>query len=655
MKENTLDQGRPDFPKRAIVTAGMPYGNKELHYGHIGGVFIHADVYARFLRDRLGRENVLFVSGTDCYGSAIEQSFNQQKDQENGQPDIIRFVEYNHKKQKEVLDRYEIIPDLFGTSALGEPGRIHAQVSEEIFEKLYESGALKLTNTLQFYDSKYNTFLNGRQVHGRCPINGCKSEIAYADECALGHQYMETELLQPVSTLSGEKPELREVRNWYFDLESYRTFLEKRQEELRQKENCRGNYLYLTDEFYREPMLYIKRDYLDDIRTLRKETPEFRLIDEDKKPSVTLVFSCLADREAACDILNRHDIRFRKSKTLVPLRISGNVDWGIPVPEKEGVKGLTFWVWPESLWAPISFTRTILKQRGYDDDSWEDWWMSEDAEVYQFIGEDNVYFYGIAEMALFKAISQTQEKAMHLPVIVPNHHVLYRDSKVSSSGKVKPPTAGQLLERYTPEQLRMHFLSMKLDDRSVNFQPMAFSEEEYSVKADTTLKEGNLLTNVFNRLVRSAFYSMQKHFDGKLPVGKVSGEVIRECNEIIINYEKKMYRFAFHEVIDMLDIFVRNCNKDWVRISKEAGEDKEMWKQLIIDAFHQIRVLTTLFHPIAPSGCEKVREYMNVTEELWSWEHIFEDIYCFIKKPDTHVMKFLEPRNDFFSMQNLYK
>lgn len=65
---------RPVFPKRAIVTGGMPYGNKELHFGHVGGMFVHADVFARFLRDRIGKENVIFVSGTDCYGSPALES-----------------------------------------------------------------------------------------------------------------------------------------------------------------------------------------------------------------------------------------------------------------------------------------------------------------------------------------------------------------------------------------------------------------------------------------------------------------------------------------------------------------------------------------------------------------------------------------------------
>ena len=66
---------RPVFPKRAVITGGMPYGNKTLHFGHVGGMFVHADTFARFMRDRIGKENVIFVSGTDCYGSPIVEAY----------------------------------------------------------------------------------------------------------------------------------------------------------------------------------------------------------------------------------------------------------------------------------------------------------------------------------------------------------------------------------------------------------------------------------------------------------------------------------------------------------------------------------------------------------------------------------------------------
>ena len=83
---------RPEFPKRAVITGGMPYGNKTLHFGHIGGVFVFADVYARFLRDRIGEENVIFVSGTDCYGSPIAESY-RRKCAEEGMTVIISSSE----------------------------------------------------------------------------------------------------------------------------------------------------------------------------------------------------------------------------------------------------------------------------------------------------------------------------------------------------------------------------------------------------------------------------------------------------------------------------------------------------------------------------------------------------------------------------------
>ena len=124
--------GRPSFPKRAVVTAGMPYGNKELHFGHVGGVFVHADIFARFLRDRIGKENVIFVSGTDCYGATIEAGFEQAV--ANGFCGALAdYVAQNHERQKETLSRYRISLDLFGASALGEAGSIHSDLSATIF------------------------------------------------------------------------------------------------------------------------------------------------------------------------------------------------------------------------------------------------------------------------------------------------------------------------------------------------------------------------------------------------------------------------------------------------------------------------------------------------------------------------------------------
>lgn len=632
-EENTLS--RPDFPKRAVVTAGMPYGNKKLHFGHIGGVFIQADIYARFLRDRIGKENVIFVSGTDCYGATIEASYEQAK-ADGFTGSLVDYVEMNHQDQKQTLENYEVSPNLFGASALGEAGKIHSELSKDIFLRLYENKKLKLEQTLQFFDEEKGVFLNGRQVTGRCPIQGCKSEIAYADECSLGHQYNPSELINPVSVLSGKKPTFVAVQNWFFDLPAYEESLKKAVDEWEQNPACRKSLITVIRDFLKKPSIYVKKELMEKVETLAG-LPEYTVVSEEQKASAELIFSDLDARSKAVSIFEENGIRFRTGKTLVPFRLSGNVNWGIPVPEVEGMDGLTFWVWPESLWAPISFTKTCLGD-GTEGREWEKWWKSDDAKVFQFIGEDNIYFYAIAEMGLFLAL----EEGFRLPVIIPNHHLLYGKTKASSSGEVKPPKAAELLDYYTPEQLRLHFMNASLSERSVSFESKVLLGKADGF--DPVLYEGNLVTNVFNRLVRSCFYTVQKHNGGIYPTGTVSKAVRERSDETILEYERLMAEFSFDKVFELLNVYLKDANKDWSVRSK--SEDPEEISQLLIDLFHVIRVAVTLFHPVTPTGCEMVRDYLKVDERIWDWQYIFEPLDYFVEA--GHQFRFLEPRVDFF-------
>ena len=210
------------WPARAVVTAGMPYGNKKLHFGHVAGVFVPADAYARFLRDRIGEQNVLFVSGTDCFGSPIQEGYRKACENEGFEGTIVDYVRRNHDAQKATLDAYDISLSIYEGSGIGRAGEVHQRVTNDLLEKLHENGHLRLMETLQFYDPEAGQFLNGRQVHGYCPVQGCKSEKAYADECDLGHQFDPADLIKPTSSLTGCVPELRPVRNWYFDLPNFR-------------------------------------------------------------------------------------------------------------------------------------------------------------------------------------------------------------------------------------------------------------------------------------------------------------------------------------------------------------------------------------------------------------------------------------------------
>ena len=641
-------QVSPYFPKRAVVTNGMPYGNKELHFGHVGGAFIHSDIYARFLRDRIGKDNVIYVCGADCYGSGTEVKYEEAK--KNGYTGSIQdFVSQYHQNQKEVLDAYGISLNLYAASSLPPAVDNHHKLSAELFEIWYNNGYLRLEEIEQFFDEETRVILNGRQVEGRCPIAGCKSETAYADECSLGHQYSPRDLIAPKSVISGKSPALRPVKNWYFDLERFGEDLKKRQALLKEEGISRRFLLSNIDDFLKDPSILISN--LDDFENLRgacAKMPVHEANFNEQKKSATLIFKVLKDREQACQILREHTIRFRTGTTLVPFRLTGNVKWGIPVPEKDGVKNQTMWVWPESLWAPISFVKTYLDRQsgknGSAPDDWEKWWFDPEARVYQFIGEDNIYFYAVAEMGLFMALNTVAGRGVqdNLPVIIPNRHVFFGNKKASTSGAVKPPGAARLLDHYTPEQLRMHFAHMALHGNSVSFNPKAVLENENDKSFDATLAEGNLLTNVYNRLVRSCFYTMQKYFDGKLPKIKVSEETLQAADKMISDYEWAMYRFEFAKVIDMLDVYLRNANKTWSAKIK----DENLIGQTLADAFYIVRVSAALLHPFAPDGTERIREYLNADERLWDWSYIRKPLPDLLD--DNHSFKFLEPRVDFF-------
>ena len=645
---------RPEFPKRAVITGGMPYGNKELHFGHVGGMLVFADTYARFLRDRIGKENVIFVSGTDCYGSPIAEGWRVKVEKGEFEGTLEEFVGSNHDKQKKTLASYGISPNLFAASGLGRSKEIHAEVTDWFIRSLYKKGQLDKITTMQFFDEKAGVFLNGRQVVGKCPVEGCTSEKGYADECDLGHQYMPENLLNPVSTLTGETPVMKPVTNWYFRLRDYEQLMKNWVEELKKRKDVRPVVWKTIDEFLKAPSIYIKREFEEKYMELKASMPEHEYFEEKKKPSFTIEFKNLPDCDEACRILTENGIRYRTGKTLVPFRLTGNIEWGVPAPVLEGEDPLTVWVWPESLWAPISFTQTYLEQSGQDKEDWKKYWCSKDATVYQFIGQDNIYFYGITEPAMWMAQQESVEKTaspaegeLQMPIIVANHHILFLDKKASSSGAVKPPMADELLDHYTPEQLRMHWLGLGLGQRSVSFMPKPYNPDANPEDTDPVVKDGLLLSNVYNRMIRTAFYTTQKELNGILPDKAPEESFLADAKKAVLEYERHMSKFAFHQCTYVLDSYIRNGSKYMAKVLTGEYPDRDALEQALANLFYIIRIAGVLLHPMAPFGTEKLREDLQTDERIWSWDTILEPINFFTG--EKHELKFLPPRTDFFT------
>ena len=149
--------------------------------------------------------------------------------------------------------------------------------------------------------------------------------------------------------------------------------------------------------------------------------------------------------------------------------------------------------------------------------------------------------------------------------LVANHHILFGKVKASSSGATKPPSADELLDYYTVEQLRAHWLALGLAQKSVGFCPKPFDPDEQKRTdprvADPVLKEGALLTNVFNRLARSCFYEAQNNFNGKIEMLKPQQEVIDLVAETCNKYESLMHKVELYSVMQLMDDFIRKAQK----------------------------------------------------------------------------------------------
>jgi methionyl-tRNA synthetase len=202
------------MPKRYTITAALPYSNGPVHIGHLAGVYVPADIYARFLRSN--KEDVIFVCGTDEHGVPITI----RAKQEGVTPQDI--VDKYHKIIKDSFEGLGISFDIFSRTS----SETHAETASEYFKELYEKGVFKEITSEQFYDEEAKQFLADRYITGTCPK--CGNENAYGDQCEkCGSTLSADELINPKSALSGNFPIKKETTHWYLPLDEYEPFLKK--------------------------------------------------------------------------------------------------------------------------------------------------------------------------------------------------------------------------------------------------------------------------------------------------------------------------------------------------------------------------------------------------------------------------------------------
>ena len=198
--------------KRYTITAALPYTNGPIHIGHLAGVYVPADIYARYLRNR--GKDVAFICGSDEHGVAIALKAKM----ENKTPQEI--IDYYDKLIRDSFNSFGISFDNYSRTSR----KIHYQTSQEIFKDLNKKKVFQEIVSEQLYDSEAKQFLADRYVVGICPI--CKNSEAYGDQCeSCGSSLSATELINPQSTLSGSKPKMRNTKHWYLPLDKFESFI----------------------------------------------------------------------------------------------------------------------------------------------------------------------------------------------------------------------------------------------------------------------------------------------------------------------------------------------------------------------------------------------------------------------------------------------
>ena len=282
--------------KRFTITAALPYANGPIHIGHLAGAYVPADIYSRYLK--LNGHDVVFICGSDEHGAAIP--IRAKKEGVSPQEIINKY----HFMIKDSFLEFGISFDNYSRTS----SKIHHETASEFFKELNQKNIFIEKESEQLYDAKENQFLADRFVEGECPKCGYKE--AYGDQCeSCGSSLNATDLINPISKLSGNKPVFKKTTHWFLPLNKFDSFLKK-----------------------------------------------WFLIDNEKTWK-TNVFG---------------QVKSWINEGLKPRAITRDLDWGIPVPIK-GAENKVLYVWFDAPIGYISATKEWAKSKNIDwEPYWKD-------------------------------------------------------------------------------------------------------------------------------------------------------------------------------------------------------------------------------------------------------------------------------------------
>lgn len=593
--------GQLKRPKRAVVTGGMPYANGPLHLGHMAGAIVPPDIMARYLRMLIGKNNVMFVSGNDDHGSTSEVAAIQAN------IPLREFIDTIHVKQVETTTRYGISYDIFSGTSQADCYPVHKETCQDFMRKLWKNGLLEKKITKQWFDPSINRFLQDRNVTGKCPNTNCTNIKAYSDECEVcGTHYDPSQLLNPKSSLSDATPILKDTAHLWIDMWKVSDEL---LEWIKSKQNKWRKGVFNEVFETVQPAFQFDNTHEATYKEFKATLPKHKSRYAPGK-KVVAQFENKNDFNTGLEVFKNKSIPCETLSGWAHRSITRDVTWGIPVPEDidPEMKGKTLYVWPDSLIAPISFTKVALKKQGRDVSEYEKFWKDPEAKIYQFLGQDNVYFYVLMQGAMWLGVKDNYTMTDIYSVF----HLLVNGEKMSkSTGNFI--TADQLTEEmhFHPDQVRYFLSTLGIPEKQSNFDFETFKERN------------KFLAGPMNAALEKPISAANSKFDGLVPDGKLLDKVEKETMKIVQMYVKTMEKAEYITLLGQIENYARLINSFFVQYKPHDDRaDLAQRQDALYSCFYVLKNLMIMLYPFVPQTMEKVRQSLNLPESVFTLDEL---------------------------------
>ena len=523
------------------VTAALPYANGPLHLGHIAGVYLPADIFVRFLR--MNKHDVVYICGSDEHGAAI--TLRAKKEGITPQEIVDKY----HTLIRDTFEQFNISFDIYHRTS----SQLHHETSADFFKKLHDNNQFIEESSEQYFDEDFQQFLADRYITGTCPK--CSYANAYGDQCEkCGSDLSPTDLINPISTLSGKSPILKTTAHWYLPMNQHEDWL---------------------------------RDWI------QKGEFNGKLQHDPKAWKNQVIGQCMSWINGG----------------LKPRAMTRDLDWGVKVP-LPNADGKVLYVWLD---APIGYI-SATKQWALDNNkNWKDYWGNtegKDRKLVHFIGKDNIVFHAIIFPILLK-----NHGDFILPDNVPAYEFLNLEGDKFSTSRNWAVWLHEFLEAYPTkvDELKYVLTAIAPENKDSEF---TWKEFQSRINNELAAIYGNFINRTLvltQKYYEGIIPAPNKFSTEDLLVLKELQEIPERISKNIYEYKLREAQAEMMNLARLGNKYLAD-QEPW----KVIKIDEERVKTILYIALQITAALSVASFPFIPETSKKLQKMLNFSSESWT-------------------------------------